>query len=62
VESVLRPREEVFNMQYQAPSSAKPVMFNGKKYTDQTALGTDIKKAYHLRSTLELTSCETCHR
>ncbi len=62
VESVLRPREEVFNMAYQPPSSAKPVMFDGKSYTKQAELGKAIKEKYHLRTTLELTSCETCHR
>jgi hypothetical protein len=38
------------------------VVFNGARYNDQKALGEAIQKAYHIRSVLELTSCETCHR
>jgi hypothetical protein len=42
----LRPREEVFNMQWQPPE-------------DQEALGRALVEKYHVRS---LTSCSTCHR
>jgi hypothetical protein len=60
--AVLRPREEVFNMRYQPPSRTNTVVFNGAKFNDQKSLGVAIQKAYHIRSVLELTSCETCHR
>jgi len=61
-EKYLRPREQVFNMRYEAPSSAKPVMFDGKEYTDQTTLGLDLVHQYKLRSVYDITSCSTCHR
>jgi hypothetical protein len=60
--SVLRPREEVFNMRYQPPSRTNTVTFNGVQYNDQQKLGVALQKAYHIRTVLELTSCETCHR
>jgi hypothetical protein len=58
----VRPREEVFNMGYQPPSKANPVVFAGETFFDQQSLGEKIQKEYHLRSAFELTSCETCHR
>jgi|SRR3954447_14576632 Cytochrome c7 and related cytochrome c len=61
-EKNLRPREQVFNMRYEQPSSRNPVEFEGKTYTDQLALGHDIKDKYHLRSVHDITSCNTCHR
>jgi Cytochrome c7 and related cytochrome c len=61
-ENFLRPREQVFNMRYEEPSAAKPVVVNGKSYTDQFALGTDLVKEYKVRSVLDITSCSTCHR
>jgi hypothetical protein len=61
-EKNLRPREQVFNMRYEQPSSRNPVEFDGKTYTDQIALGNVIKDKYHLRSVHDLTSCSTCHR
>ncbi len=61
-EKELRPRESVFDMTYEQPSSAKPVTVNGQKFTDQIALGTYLKKEYHLRSERDITSCNTCHR
>ena|SRR5207247_1702808 len=45
-ESYVRPREEVFNMEYQPPA-------------DQVALGSQLVKQYKIQS---LTSCSTCHR
>jgi hypothetical protein len=45
-ERYVRPREEVFNMDYQVPS-------------DQIALGTRLIAEYKVQS---LTSCSTCHR
>lgn len=45
-EKFLRPREEVFNMAYQAPAN-------------QLELGRELAKKYHVQS---LTDCYTCHR
>ena len=61
-EKNLRPREQVFNMRYQQPSSDNPVEFDGQKYIDQISLGTALKEKYHLRTTADITSCSTCHR
>ena len=38
-EKNLRPRDQVFNMRYQQPTTALPVVVDGKSYTDQMALG-----------------------
>ncbi len=48
-EKNLRPREEVFNMDYEQPSN-------------QLALGKELFERYHVRSARELTDCNTCHR
>jgi glycine betaine/choline ABC-type transport system substrate-binding protein len=61
-EKHLRPRDQVFNMRYEQPSSAKPLTMDGKEYTDQIALGTDLAKKYKLRTVADITSCSTCHR
>ena len=45
-EKFLRPKEEVFNMAYEAPSN-------------QLELGRELVKKYHVQS---LTDCYTCHR
>ena len=58
----LRPRDQVFNMRYEEPSTAKPVTLDGKAYTDQLELGTDLVKKYNLRTVADITSCSTCHR
>jgi len=58
----LRPRDQVFNMRYAAPSSLKPLVMDGKEYTDQLSLGTDLVKKYGLRSVADITNCSTCHR
>jgi len=58
----LRPRDQVFNMRYQQPSGAQPVIYNGKEYKDQLSLGTDLVKEYKLRTVADITSCSTCHR
>jgi hypothetical protein len=50
-EKFLRPREEVFNMAYQAPSGA-----------DQLELGLRLKKEYNVADTKHMTSCSVCHR
>jgi len=58
----LRPREEVFNMRYQQPTSAHPVSLDGKSYTDQDDLGMALVSKYKVRTVKEITSCSTCHR
>lgn len=45
-ERYVRPRDQVFAMDYRTPH-------------DQVALGSKLMKAYHIQS---LTSCSTCHR
>jgi hypothetical protein len=61
-EKNLRPREQVFNMRYEQPTKDVPVVVDGKAYTDQLSLGRDLVKKYHLRSVMDITSCNTCHR
>ncbi len=48
-EQYLRPRSQVFNMAYEAPSN-------------QQELGLKLKKEYHVLGSDVLTSCSTCHR
>ena len=61
-ERSVRPRDQVFNMRYEQPSSDKPATLDGKQYTDQLSLGTDLVHKYNLRSVADITSCSTCHR
>ncbi len=61
-EKYLRPRDQVFNMRYEQPSSDKPVEVNGKPYTEQRELGLQLIRDYKLRSATDITSCSTCHR
>ena len=61
-EKFLRPREEVFNMRYQQPTSRYPVSVDGKTFTTQTKLGDYLKTKYYLRTVQDITSCSTCHR
>ncbi len=48
-EKFLRPREEVFNMEYEPP-------------VDQVALGRRLAKEYGLPGVRQMTDCVTCHR
>jgi len=48
-EQNLRPKDQIFNMSWKAPD-------------DQAEIGKKLAADYKLRSTLELTSCSTCHR
>ncbi len=48
-ERFLRPREQVFSMEWQPP-------------TDQLELGRKLVKEYNIRNPAALTSCSTCHR
>ena len=61
-ENNLRPRDQVFNMRYQPPSSTNPVVVDGTSFTDQAALGAALIKKYNVRSVRDITSCSTCHR
>ena len=61
-EKNLRPRDQVFNMRYQQPTSDLPVVVGGKSFTEQMDLGKYLAQKYHLRSVLDITSCNTCHR
>ncbi|MCU1296030.1 MAG: quinol:cytochrome c oxidoreductase pentaheme cytochrome subunit [Acidobacteriaceae bacterium] len=58
----LRPRDQVFYMRYEQPTSAKPVEVDGTKYTDQRELGKYLIHKHNLRTPTDITSCSTCHR
>ena len=58
----LRPRDQVFNMRYQPPTSGSPVVFDGHTYTDQAELGAALIKKYNVRKVVDITTCSTCHR
>src|SRR5262249_25259733 len=45
----VRPRNEVFNMNWRPP-------------TNQVALGQTLIRAYHIKDTRSLMQCSTCHR
>ena len=45
----LRPREDVFRMDYEPPK-------------DQMRLGRELMERYHVRDAQTLTNCSTCHR
>ena len=61
-EKNLRPRDQVFNMRYQQPTSANPVVVDGQSFSDQIDLGLVLAKKYKVRSVKDITSCSTCHR
>ena len=61
-EKFLRPREQVFNMRYQHPTTSVPVQIDGTSYADQDSLGSALVKKYQLRTVQDITSCNTCHR
>jgi hypothetical protein len=48
-ERVLRPHDQVFNMDWKVPS-------------DQAEVGKKLAAEYKIRTTVELTNCSTCHR
>jgi hypothetical protein len=58
----LRPRDQVFNMRYEPPSSRKPLSLDGELFTDQLSLGMHLVEKYNLRTEKDITSCSTCHR
>lgn len=51
-ERFLRPKEQIFNMDWQRENTS----------AEQIAQGNEIKKAHNIRSIESLTSCSTCHR
>jgi hypothetical protein len=55
----LRPRGEVFNMQWRPEYTVNPA--TGKPY-DPDTLTRDLMQEYHIRSPEVLTSCSICHR
>ena len=65
-EKFLRPREEVFNMAYEQPTSSNPVSVTvdgtTSKFTSQLELGLFLKKAYNVPGPNHMTSCSVCHR
>ena len=61
-EQNLRPRDAVFSVEYQQPTSRKPVAALGKEFTDQAELGKALVAEYKIQSRQLLTSCSTCHR
>lgn len=58
----IRPRDQVFNMEYQPPSVDHPVTVKGDTYIDQESLGQALMRQYQVRSVRDITSCSTCHR
>jgi len=69
----LRPRDQVFNMRYQQPTSSNTVTVDGRPFDDQNSLGEYLIKKYQVRvgkivttdgqtSVSDITSCSTCHR
>jgi hypothetical protein len=58
----LRPRDQVFNLRYEPPSSSKPLTLDGQLFTDQPSLGMHLVQKYNLRTERDITSCSTCHR
>jgi hypothetical protein len=48
-EQVLRPKDQVFNMDWKAPAN-------------QDEIGKKLVAERHIRTPAELTSCSTCHR
>lgn len=61
-EKFIRPREQVFNMRYEQPTSNKVVTVGDAKFEDQIALGRALIKKYNVRPPMDITTCSTCHR
>jgi cytochrome c7-like protein len=58
----IRPRDQVFNMEYQPPTAEHPVKVKGETYIDQQSLGQALLQQYQVRGVRDITSCSTCHR
>jgi hypothetical protein len=50
-EKYIRPRDQVFNVEYVYPSARQ-----------QRELGVRLIHEYHVRTPQDITSCSTCHR
>lgn len=61
-EMYVRPKEEVFNMNYAQPAPAQPVRWKGREFASQPELGRALMAAYKIRDEQALTSCSVCHR
>ena len=61
-QNYLRPRDQVFNMRYEPPTTAKPVVVDGISFTNQETLGFALESKYKVRNVMDMTSCDTCHR
>ena len=65
-EKFLRPREEVFNVGYEAPRSDRPVSVRvgteTRQFTNQLELGRFLKESYRVSSLEHMTNCGVCHR
>ena len=61
-EKNLRPRDQIFNMRYEQPTSAAPVVVDGRSFTNQSELGSALVEKYRVRNVKDITSCSTCHR
>ncbi|MFY9742754.1 MAG: cytochrome c3 family protein [Candidatus Sulfotelmatobacter sp.] len=61
-QNYLRPRDQVFNMRYEPPTSAKQVVVDGTSFTNQQTLGFALISKYKVRNVMDITSCDTCHR
>ena len=51
-EKFVRPKEEVFNMEWRQQN----------RTAEELAKGKDLVKSYHIQDAYTLTSCSTCHR
>jgi hypothetical protein len=62
-ENFIRPKEEVFNMGYAAPTEDKPrVLKTGETVHSQVEMGLILKKQYNISSAEHMTTCSVCHR
>ena len=62
-EKYIRPRDQVFNMAYQPPSTEHPItVATGESFTNQKDLGLFLKRTYNIGTTEHMTTCSVCHR
>ena len=61
-EKNLRPRDQVFNMRYEAAIEREAGELGRQRLYRPDSLGTDLVKKYKLRTVTDITSCSTCHR
>jgi hypothetical protein len=59
----LRPRSEVFNMNFTVDAKVKGDFSTAQApVTDQDSLGRELIKLYHIPTDGRITNCYTCHR